>query len=37
MFTASDVENIVKSKFQIIEAQKIFHGISISFIVAKKL
>ena len=37
MFTTSDVENIVNSKFQIIEAQKIFHGISISFIVAKKL
>ncbi len=37
MFTTSDIENIVNRKFQIIEAQRIFHGISISYIIAKKL
>ena len=34
----NDVENlIVNGKFQIVKAEKIFHGITISFIIARKL
>jgi len=37
MFKANDVEElIVNQNFQIVEAEKIFHGISISYIVARK-
>ena len=38
MLKTNDVENlIVDSKFQIVKAEKIFHGITISFIIARKL
>lgn len=37
MLKAFDVENLIrKGNFQIIEAETIFHGITISFIIAKK-
>lgn len=37
MFNSSDVEKLITNQnFTIIEAEKIFHGISISYIVAKK-
>jgi len=38
MLKTNDVENlIVNGKFQIVKAEKIFHGITISFIIARKL
>ena len=38
MMKITDVENlIVNGKFQIVKAEKIFHGITISFIIARKL
>lgn len=38
MFKTNDVENlVVNENFQIVQAEKIFHGITISFIVARKL
>jgi len=38
MFKTNDVENLIANQnFEIIEAEKIFHGISISYIVARKL
>lgn len=38
MLKTNDVEDlIVNSKFQIVEAEKIFHGITISFIIARRL
>ncbi|NOR87162.1 MAG: methyltransferase domain-containing protein [Bacteroidales bacterium] len=38
MLKAKDVENlIVNSKFQIVKAEMIFHGITISFVIARKL
>ena len=37
MFKANDVEELIANQnFQIVEAEKIFHGISISYIVARK-
>jgi len=38
MFKTNDVENlVVNENFQIVQAEKIFYGITISFIVARKL
>jgi 2-polyprenyl-3-methyl-5-hydroxy-6-metoxy-1,4-benzoquinol methylase len=38
MLKTNDVENlVVNENFQIVQAEKIFHGITISFIVARKL
>jgi ubiquinone/menaquinone biosynthesis C-methylase UbiE len=37
MFKSNDVENLIANQnFKIVEAEKIFHGMSISYIVAKK-
>ena len=38
MLETSDVENlIINGKFQLVKAEKIFHGITISFVIARKL
>ena len=38
MFKSVDVERLIENQnFQIVESEKIFHGITVVFIVAKKL